>query len=431
MDADPADSMTSLPSAPSTAHGAADDWSTLFGGLPVGAFRTTPDGRFVRVNLALARMHGFATEAELLAAVDDLAVDWFVLPGRRAEILAAIELDGSARGLVSEIYHQKTRQRMWISENAYVIRDAEGRVAFYEGTVEEVTERVNTQQALEQREALLRDVTAGVPGMVYRVQITPEGALYYDFVSDGVRELYGVEPAAVLADPQLLRRLRHPDDDARVQAALQAHLAGRQPATIEFRIRPPHGAEKWIRLTASSTAAALSDRVLHGVAVDITAAKQVEQAARESERRWKLTLERLGDAVWEVDLVDGTGEISGPLSETFDLPGHGSQLSMREFEGLVHPDDRAAMVEARRAFREGRAPTYSSEHRMRQQGRWVGLGAQPRRGRAARRQRQAAASPGNAHRHHPAPRGRGPAPAARPRRGRRPDQVGADVTHQP
>ena len=68
MDADPADSMTSLPSAPSTAHGAADDWSTLFGGLPVGAFRTTPDGRFVRVNLALARMHGFATEAELLAA---------------------------------------------------------------------------------------------------------------------------------------------------------------------------------------------------------------------------------------------------------------------------------------------------------------------------------------------------------------------------
>ena len=295
-----------------------------------------------------------------------------MLPGRRAEILAAIELDGSARGLVSEIYHQKTRQRMWISENAYVIRDAEGRVAFYEGTVENVTERVNTQQALEQREALLRDVTAGVPGMVYRVQITPEGALYYDFVSDGVRELYGVEPAAVLADPQLLRRLRHPDDDARVQAALQAHLAGRQPATIEFRIRPPHGAEKWIRLTASSTAAALSDRVLHGVAVDITAAKQVEQAARESERRWKLTLERLGDAVWEVDLVDGKGEISGPLSETFDLPGNGSQLSMREFEGLVHPDDRAAMIEARRAFREGRAPTYSSEHRMRQRdGGWV------------------------------------------------------------
>lgn len=372
MGANATDTMTASPAAPATPSATTDNWSTLFEGLPVGAFRSQPDGQFARVNTALARMMGYATEAELIADVGDLAYDWYVHPSRRAEILTVLDRDGSARGLVSEIYHQKTRRRMWISENAYVIRDAKGGVAFYEGTIEEVTERVNTQQALEQREALLRDVTASVPGMVFQLQVRADGGLYYEFVSDGVRALYGVDPEAVLADPRLLRSMAHPQDDDRLQAILREHLAGSQSASVEFRIHPRGGGEKWIRLTSSSTPTPQQGCVLHGVAIDISSARLAEQAALESERRWKIALEGLGDAVWDWDLSCETSETSGPLCDSYDQPAGQGSWTRRAIEDLIHPDDLPSMRATRKAHLDGLTSTYVHEHRLRlRDGRWL------------------------------------------------------------
>ena len=356
------DTMNSLPAAPTETSA----WSTLYEGLPVGAFRSLPDGRFVHLNTRLATMLGYDTEAEVLADVGEFAHDWYVQPGRRAEVVTQLDRDGSARGLVSEIYHQKTRQRMWISENAHVVRDAAGRVAFYEGTVEEVTERVNTQQALEQRESLLRSVTSGVPGMVYRVHISAERTLYYEFVSEGVRELFGVSPEAVLADPHLLRSMRHPEDDARVQATLKASLADLRPTTVDFRIRPRGGrSDKWVRLAWSATPASAEGLLLHGIVIDITAMKSAEQAAAVQEQRWTVALESLGDGVWDWDMTNDVCEMRGPLRESFDLPPGVARTTLRDVVDAVHPDDVPTMRAARQAHVEGRSPSYSHEHRIR------------------------------------------------------------------
>ena len=365
--------MTSSLPVESVPPASADDWSMLFEGLPVGAFRSLPDGRFARVNTALARMLGYATEAEVLAdAANDLALDWYVRPGRRAEVLAVLDREGSARGLVSEIHHRKTGQRMWISENAYVIRNTEGRVAFYEGTVEEVTGRVNTQQALEQREALLREVTAGVPGMVYRLRVAADCQLHYEFVSGGVRDLYGVEPEAVLADPLLLRRMQHPDDQQRLLAVLQAHLGNGQPLVLEFRICLDNGTQKWVRLSSSASFADPTGPRLYGVILDITAAKQAEQASLESDRRWKFVLECLGDGVWDTDLRTETCALSGPLCDTYDLPVDGNRSSWHAVVALMHPEDRPGLLATRQDHLDGKTPFYTYEQRMRQRdGNWV------------------------------------------------------------
>lgn len=349
-----------------------DDWSTLFEGLPVGAFRSLPNGRFVRVNSALARMSGFDTAAELVAAVDDLSVDWFVNPGRRREVLALLEREGSARGIVSEIFHQASRRRIWISENSYVIRDAAGRVAYYEGTVEEITDRVHAHQALAQREALLRDVTAGVPGMVYRLHAQPDGGRFYEFVSEGVRALYGVEPEAVLADPGLLGRLRHPQDHADVEAALQSHLASGQASAVEFRIRPVAQPEKWVRLTSSVSRQADGSNRLHGVVIDITAEKEAEEALRSSNQRWLTALERLGDGVWDWDVTNDRCELSGPLQRRWGLGPENVDTAMCACDAIMHADDVASMRAARQACLDGRTPSYAHEHRMRlREGGWV------------------------------------------------------------
>jgi hypothetical protein len=103
------------------------DFSSLFEFLPIGAYRSTPEGRQLRANTALARLNGFASELEQLAAVDDIGGQWYVDPQRRAEFMRLVERDGQVVGFEAEVYRYKSRERIWISENAHLVRDAQGR----------------------------------------------------------------------------------------------------------------------------------------------------------------------------------------------------------------------------------------------------------------------------------------------------------------
>ncbi len=129
----------------------------IFDNATEGIYRTSPDGRQLRANPALVRLNGYASEAELLASVNDLAREWYVDPNRRAEFKRLLERDGQLVNFESEVYRHKTRERIWVSENAWVVRDGAGRVRFYEGTVIDITQRKLAEQALRQNEERFRD----------------------------------------------------------------------------------------------------------------------------------------------------------------------------------------------------------------------------------------------------------------------------------
>ena len=65
---------------------ALDNFSSFFDLLTLGAYRSSPEGRLLRANMALARLHGFASEAELLNAANAPGVQSHLLPGRQAEL---------------------------------------------------------------------------------------------------------------------------------------------------------------------------------------------------------------------------------------------------------------------------------------------------------------------------------------------------------
>ncbi|MDV7399916.1 hypothetical protein RZS08_51350, partial [Arthrospira platensis SPKY1] len=80
------------------------DFSSLFNFLSIGAYRSSPDGRQIRANLALVRLNGYESEAEQLASVKSIGSEWYVDPGRRAEFKRLLERDGFVRGFVSEVH---------------------------------------------------------------------------------------------------------------------------------------------------------------------------------------------------------------------------------------------------------------------------------------------------------------------------------------
>jgi PAS domain S-box-containing protein len=112
----------------------------IFENAGEGIFQSTPDGQYIAANPALARMHGFDSPEELIQRRYDISRQIYVDPERRAEFKRLLEEQGAVRGFEHQIY-RKDGSKIWISVNARAVRDEQGRVIYYEGTSQDITER--------------------------------------------------------------------------------------------------------------------------------------------------------------------------------------------------------------------------------------------------------------------------------------------------
>lgn len=112
-----------------------------------GIFQTTPDGRYLLANPALAEIYGYDSTDELKGNVQEIARQLYVDPARRPEFIRLMNQNDCVWGFESQIY-RKDGSMIWISENVRVIRDAQGGVLYYEGTVEDITARKRAEEEL-------------------------------------------------------------------------------------------------------------------------------------------------------------------------------------------------------------------------------------------------------------------------------------------
>ena len=348
-----------------------DDFSTLFEFLPIGAYRSSPEGRQLRANPALVRLSGYASERELVDSVQDIGAQWYVDPQRRLEFKALLEHEGQVLGFESEVFQYKTRERLWVSENAHAVRDASGRLLYYEGTVEEITARVHAEQAARTRETLLQQILNLMPGVVYRIVYLPDGVRRTTFASQGTRELFGVEPEVMLAESGSWVRLRHPDDRARVRLEIDRALAAFDSLSVETRLLLPDGTIKWAQIVGTPAPDEDGHPVRVGMMFDITARKLAEQALLDNSELWKRALVSSGDGVWDWDLELGQESLSPQIKALYGYADDELADDPSVLDAMTHPDDMAAMLQARADHMAGRTATYSNEHRVRcKDGQW-------------------------------------------------------------
>ena len=113
-----------------------------------GVYISSIDGRMVVANRALAEINGYVAPEELILAVKNIGAEWYVRPERRQEFVEAMARDGEVRNFESEVFRHKTRERIWVQENARLVRDDTGKPLYYEGTVQEITQRKNFERQL-------------------------------------------------------------------------------------------------------------------------------------------------------------------------------------------------------------------------------------------------------------------------------------------
>ncbi len=124
-----------------------DNYYGVFDHLVEGVFRTTPDGHYLLANVALARIYGYDSPAELMASITDIARKLYVEEGRREEFIRLMQEHDTLSGFESRIY-RKDDTIIWISENCRAVRDTQGKLLYYEGTVEDITEQKHAEEQI-------------------------------------------------------------------------------------------------------------------------------------------------------------------------------------------------------------------------------------------------------------------------------------------
>lgn len=116
----------------------------LFDRIPVGLYRTTPDGMFVDANPAMVAMLGYDSADDLM---ETNAADAYLDEESRREWLRRMERDGTVTGFEVRI-RRRDGTVIWVEDNARVARDGEGNIIYYEGSLEDITDRKATAEAL-------------------------------------------------------------------------------------------------------------------------------------------------------------------------------------------------------------------------------------------------------------------------------------------
>ena len=128
-----------------------------------GIFQTTREGQYLAANPALARIYGYATPQELMADLSDIEHRLYVHAGRREVFHRLMKAQGQVLNFESEVF-RRDGTRIWISENAHIVRGSQGEFLCYEGTVQDITERRRYQAQLERQAN--HDLLTGLPNRV-------------------------------------------------------------------------------------------------------------------------------------------------------------------------------------------------------------------------------------------------------------------------
>jgi diguanylate cyclase (GGDEF)-like protein/PAS domain S-box-containing protein len=152
--------ITQLKMSELAALEAKERYRSIFENAVEGIYQTSPEGHYLNFNPALAQIYGYDSVQELAREISDIQKQLYVDQDKRDEFIALMTAHGHIKNFEAQVYC-KHGEIIWISENAREVRDAQGKLMFYEGTVEDITERRNYQQQIEYQAT--HDALTGLP----------------------------------------------------------------------------------------------------------------------------------------------------------------------------------------------------------------------------------------------------------------------------
>ncbi|WP_434571412.1 sensor domain-containing diguanylate cyclase [Pseudomonas sp. Z3-6] len=144
----------------------------------------------------------------------------------------------------------------------------------------DITERKRVHEALAARDLLLKKLSAHVPGGIYQFRMDFNGRFSVIYASDGIRDIYELEPDVLVQNAEAIFSRIHPLDSTRVRASIRASANTLSPWREEYRVQLPLRGLRWVRGEATPEELPGGGVLWHGYISDISDLKRVEEELR-------------------------------------------------------------------------------------------------------------------------------------------------------
>ncbi len=324
----------------------------LFLSASEGIYRSLPDGGFLDVNPAMARILGYDSPAELLLAHADRARAIYVDQERDDADNAILLREGRIDQVRVQVY-RRDGSCIWVSENARLVTDAEDRAIFFEGSLEDITAQVEAEQALKQSQALYQVLLDNTRDGVFLIQ---RGLVR--FANRAMTDILGYPPEELVGKPYL--ELIDPADLAAQQARKQQRESGsRERQMYEANLVRKDGRRILCEIRADAVDYQ-GDIASTGTLRDVTEERQQQRALVQAERRYRELFQDSPVGLFRSGLDGRIMEVNDALAKMlgFSDPEQLKQHFPSMLDVYADPSERQQVVE--RALRDGAFAHYET-----------------------------------------------------------------------
>ncbi len=345
-------------------------YRNIFENAVLGIYRTSPGGTFIDMNPAMARIYGYDSPAAMMTEVRDIPRQLYVDPSVRLLFMERLDRGEIVQGMEAELYRRDGRT-IWISTNAQGVRDDEGRLLYYEGTIEDITLRKKAEQELRasyeqiaaaeeelraqydeisrmvrelsQSEEKYRSVIVSVPVGMHFYQLEPDGRLVFTGGNPAADTILGISHKSLVGKT--------------IQEAFPMHLTTEIPE--QYR-RVARTGKIWhseqvdykdehIRGAFSVWAFQIAPNQMVAAFLDITEIKKTQEALEESEREYRTIFESIQDMFYRTDAKGTIIKISPSGVALLGYTKTDDVIGRPGTDFYTKPEDRKKLLDAIRA----------------------------------------------------------------------------------
>ncbi|MBI5858716.1 MAG: PAS domain S-box protein [Sphingobacteriales bacterium] len=206
-------------------------FQAIFDNTADGIYQSTIDGKFIMVNPSMARIFGYDSPEEMVHLVTNIGEQLYADPAERKKMVGIILAEGHIENFELQVA-KKGGEIIWVSANIRIVRDEKGEINYFEGVLEDITDKKRAEEQLKNLSGRLQLALKATSVGIWDWDIINNNTIW----DDEMFKMYDVDKNNYTTITGEWESAVHPDDLNRVNEELAAAMNGEREFDSEFRV---------------------------------------------------------------------------------------------------------------------------------------------------------------------------------------------------